>query len=421
MYTHVWNENKSNCWTELLKANYDLFTEQNQKLADIYINNSSLCNVYKTFDNIFCLDGYSDEAIFLLITNLEVAANVGKKIVIPDIILQNQPSFFYNYAEGFCSDVFFKALHLIKKICNLTNFVVYQNCSYNINEMYLKFCKKHLVEPIFKCFYNFNLAYNCISNKVYALPSDLIPEKSNNKKKLFSCFNWNAWDHRLGLIALLHYYDLIDEGFITSPGNLKYSYDKDIDYWVLKHKSEIYLENLDFKNDILKKLETIKDRYPLVIDDRTQYTHTDQPLHDIKLKIPLFAARKNSLFEIVTETRFIGEHFFSEKTFTPISLNKPFFIVSSQHALKSLRKIGYKTFSPYIDESYDDIEDDAERLNAIVKEIKKISNLRKNNPAEFDKLYTNLLTVAHYNCELFVNESFRPLKYIGKIHQYVSL
>jgi hypothetical protein len=44
------------------------------------------------------------------------------------------------------------------------------------------------------------------------------------------------------------------------------------------------------------------------------------------------------------------------------------------YCLRVLREQGYKTFSPYIDESYDTIENDDLRFEAIVKEIKRLNN-----------------------------------------------
>ena len=46
---------------------------------------------------------------------------------------------------------------------------------------------------------------------------------------------------------------------------------------------------------------------------------------------------------------------------------------STPQHLKRLQILGYKTFSPYIDESYDLIENNKERFYAIVNEIDRIN------------------------------------------------
>lgn len=85
----------------------------------------------------------------------------------------------------------------------------------------------------------------------------------------------------------------------------------------------------------------------------------------------------NSWVSIVTESSYFDhEHsvFISEKTFKPIACMQPFIIVGSRHTLKYLRRLGYKTFGEFIDESYDDLED-SERFLAIATAIGKIKNI----------------------------------------------
>jgi hypothetical protein len=51
--------------------------------------------------------------------------------------------------------------------------------------------------------------------------------------------------------------------------------------------------------------------------------------------------------------------------------------------LELLREIGYKTFHPYIDESYDLELDDDKRMRMIVNEIVKIANMSDSEVVEF--------------------------------------
>ena len=67
----------------------------------------------------------------------------------------------------------------------------------------------------------------------------------------------------------------------------------------------------------------------------------------------------------------------SEKTFKPISNLVPFIIVSNPFFLKKLRQLGYKTFHPWIDESYDEETDNDKRFFMILDEIKKLCEMTK--------------------------------------------
>ena len=53
-----------------------------------------------------------------------------------------------------------------------------------------------------------------------------------------------------------------------------------------------------------------------------------------------------------------GTIFISEKTWKPIMVGHPFIMVGNKNNLKFLKDLGYKTFDKWIDESYDDIEDE---------------------------------------------------------------
>ena len=68
---------------------------------------------------------------------------------------------------------------------------------------------------------------------------------------------------------------------------------------------------------------------------------------------------------VVAETLYHDRIFFpTEKTGKALMSGKPFIILSSKDFLKNLRSIGFKTFHPIIDESYDGIDDLEERIKS---------------------------------------------------------
>lgn len=85
----------------------------------------------------------------------------------------------------------------------------------------------------------------------------------------------------------------------------------------------------------------------------------------------------NSWFTVVSETFFAEEEncaFISEKTFKAITTHNPFIIYGSRYTLAKLKDLGYKTFSKFIDESYDELNT-VDRYNAIVGEMRRLSSL----------------------------------------------
>ena len=75
----------------------------------------------------------------------------------------------------------------------------------------------------------------------------------------------------------------------------------------------------------------------------------------------LIPAYSRSKIELVTETE-TNFFFITEKTIKPIRAGIPFVIVGCRHYLKKLKQLGFKTFSPYIDESYDNEPDTNRRI-----------------------------------------------------------
>lgn len=77
---------------------------------------------------------------------------------------------------------------------------------------------------------------------------------------------------------------------------------------------------------------------------------------------------------VVVETLFYeSEIFFSEKVWHPIRMSQPFILIGGAGSLRHLHELGYKTFNQWWDESYDEIEDPHQRMEAVVSVIKQIS------------------------------------------------
>jgi|TARA_B110000495_G_C22986798_1_gene580657 hypothetical protein len=91
-----------------------------------------------------------------------------------------------------------------------------------------------------------------------------------------------------------------------------------------------------------------------------------------------------------------NECFISEKTFKPIACNHPFIIAGNQGSLHRLRELGYKTFSPFIDESYDSLPT-WQRMAAITAELTRINNMSVNEKIEW---YQGMQEILDHNYKL---------------------
>jgi len=124
-----------------------------------------------------------------------------------------------------------------------------------------------------------------------------------------------------------------------------------------------FTTNLELKN----KFDSIPDKIIADIEnlnDVNGYKDENSELYE------------KSLFSIVTETNFYNENdFISEKIFKPLWHMQPFIVVGRPYMLKYLKELGFKTFDWLIDETYDTIEDNEERMKRIIFEIEKINKL----------------------------------------------
>jgi uncharacterized HAD superfamily protein len=65
-----------------------------------------------------------------------------------------------------------------------------------------------------------------------------------------------------------------------------------------------------------------------------------------------------------------------------------------------LKELGFKTFHPYINESYDNEKDIYKRINMIHNEVEKLCNMSKE---ELHKWYWNMEDILLYNQDLALN------------------
>ena len=88
---------------------------------------------------------------------------------------------------------------------------------------------------------------------------------------------------------------------------------------------------------------------------------------------------RDSFINVVVETHQRsegdGEIFMSEKSYRPIYCAQPFIIFGNPNTLKSLKEMGYKTFSEFWDESYDEPGPIKERFHKLYKTLNKLAKM----------------------------------------------
>jgi hypothetical protein len=135
--------------------------------------------------------------------------------------------------------------------------------------------------------------------------------------------------------------------------------------------------------EMQKAWKELQKRQPLVID-------RDLPLEFGRYMQDNFAAvtigdawpYRATSFSIVCETHFINDILFvSEKVWKPIANGHSFVIVGTPATLAYLRSLGFQTFTPIINEYYDALIDDGERMRALFAVIDHLGALDDNRRA----------------------------------------
>jgi hypothetical protein len=149
----------------------------------------------------------------------------------------------------------------------------------------------------------------------------------------------------------------------------------------------------------------------------------DQSLDSINANIhlgesaKLLELHKRSLISVICETKFDeNEISVTEKTYKAIAYKHPFIIIGPSSFLRYVNELGYKTFHPYIDESYDDIKDPMKRFEAVISELKRLAALSESDLSIFQK---NITEITNYNHSIH-NKNFDYLDNKTTLFQYIN-
>lgn len=218
--------------------------------------------------------------------------------------------------------------------------------------------------------------------------SDLDNTKLRPKK--FLCFNRSMRSHRYYIAYMAMKHNLLDNSifsFVNIPDNLAHIKDN------IESLLGSRITDEDFNNlmsilpyEIDTNHLTADEKRGFVTDNNKKEWYTD------------------TYFHIISETSFHGpidnSPFFSEKTYRPIINLQPFIMIGDFGSLQQLRNLGFKTFSPYIDESYDLEQDYTTRMQMIQKEILKLNAL---SHRELHELYYSMKDILIYNRDHFAS------------------
>lgn len=111
---------------------------------------------------------------------------------------------------------------------------------------------------------------------------------------------------------------------------------------------------------------------------------------------------QSCFLHVVNETVFYyNKLHLTEKIFKPIVCRRPFVLVAAPGNLAYLRSYGFRTFEPWIDESYDNVTNNNQRLHMIAQQIKQIAQLTE---SERTAMHQEMQEVLQHNYNHFFGE-----------------
>ena len=320
--------------------------------------------------------------------------------------------------------------------------ITFVSAAFNVQELINEFATKYNRKPIKGVYFPFfewlwdDQFFNIVRDGENSLENFYEIRRNSNMIKTYTNLNRRWALHRSTCVGLLHHYNLMDKGFVTfnvshpiqalkqnktkfnknifkilnindftsinDPNNAKKIWKSSLPYILFQYRNnkEIY--------DIFKNNKTICDIPEMTIPSPKLF----ETVHFYGVDSQLDYLHTYSLVSLISETTYASEYkspfethhpyeltnensiVYTEKVFRPMTYRQPFIALSCPGYLRGLRQLGYKTFSPFIDESYDDIIDDGQRMLMALEEVKKLTLL---DQTEQKKFLDNVDEVCQHN------------------------
>jgi hypothetical protein len=215
------------------------------------------------------------------------------------------------------------------------------------------------------------------------------------KEYLFLSYNRNCRPHRTTLFSRLTQENLLEKARYSLLWPKK-------NFELFEYKAQLWL-NPDHKayfDDVFRPLYE-----PKVIDN----TFEDLLGADDRK----FSYRDHfvtAYFSLITETSASIQStpvlWHTEKTYKPLAIGHPFMVMGCPGSLAYLRSEGYATFPEFFDESYDEMKLEVRRREAIVSEVRRLSQL---SSIELDARVEAIKDKLVHNRNLLLTKNYKYL------------
>lgn len=222
----------------------------------------------------------------------------------------------------------------------------------------------------------------------------------------FLSFNRNPKLHRMVLGSLLLKNNLLDKGMMSMGYDVD-GISKQDNYTPtdFSWRTPIYSEEKIKELELHHHMNKFKSMCPLLIDDDVEDLRDDHTLGWINIHPKTY---NKAYFSIIAGNSFDTPWLHpDEKFWKPLGQFHPFIWLGPTGGIQHLKDKGFKSFSPFIDESYDTEKDCEKRMMMIVNEITRLCSMSKK---EIHDWYYNqdMQDVLTYNHKMIINHEENP-------------
>lgn len=265
--------------------------------------------------------------------------------------------------EAFMGDGHLDALHgYFRGIHSLPlHKIIYLTGTMNAADLYEKYCNRKGIPNTLDdrlTIISYPSSQEVISSFIGQGSAEPTYDTERVPEKLFLMWNRRFRRHRIELALALEKNGLVDRSLISFNSI-------DLERPTTSFEDAIDMNNLINSNRDLhltpEIVQRFKARLPLVLDGETDVNKMCADMDNASR--PFY---QRSLVSIVTETNFeLPEVTLTEKSFKPAKEKHPFIIVGVKGSLKAMRDMGFKTFSEFWPEDYDEVECPRVRMQRI--------------------------------------------------------
>jgi hypothetical protein len=226
-----------------------------------------------------------------------------------------------------------------------------------------------------------------------------IPTTYQTPNKKFSVFSRRYDELRLRIYIDLIRNDLLDESHYTFS-------DTHPDFLIVEDHKKMK-SFVDAADPYFAKISDWIDGIPYEIWDHDN-TCTDPfsgTVQDLLSSSHIHICIENNMGYATLSCMSRNSDVLTEKTWKAIHGKKPFLIFGPPSSLAHLRAEGFRSFSPFIHEEYDLIEDSGNRIESITKELVRLNKLSKD---DLDHLLEECLPIVEYNYQHMHHIANRP-------------